>query len=192
MGQPQLLPWAAWEASGRGEGDPGAPSLSQHNLLSRFSADQSQPSLLPVTNIKAKSRGIAGKSTSYTKWPKTPDRSQSFGSPNASPSSPFSHIQGKSKYISNLSLSRSNSRQQRSLRQPVSERPRTEQPGTDGTWIPPPFPPSLLPRDFPPFAVPKHPVLPPAGPSPVLQSIRILEINLAIHSQYCAAADACR
>ncbi|XP_071284288.1 myelin regulatory factor isoform X4 [Agelaius tricolor] len=90
--------------------------------------DQSQPSLLPVTNIKAKSRGITGKSASYTKWPKTPD---------------------------------SNSRQQRSLRQPVSERPRTEQPGTD-------------------------------GPSPVLQSIRILEINLAIHSQYCAAADACR
>ncbi|XP_005529153.1 PREDICTED: myelin regulatory factor [Pseudopodoces humilis] len=123
--------------------------------------DQSQPSLLPVTNIKAKSRGITGKSTSYTKWPKTPDRSQSFGSPNASPSSPFSHIQGKSKYISNLSLSRSNSRQQRSLRQPVSERPRTEQPSTD-------------------------------GPSPVLQSIRILEINLAIRSQYCAAADACR
>ncbi|XP_064281827.1 myelin regulatory factor isoform X1 [Passer domesticus] len=123
--------------------------------------DQSQPSLLPVTNIKAKSRGITGKSASYTKWPKTPDRSQSFGSPNASPSSPFSHIQGKSKYISNLSLSRSHSRQQRSLRQPVSERPRTEQPGTH-------------------------------GPSPVLQSIRILEINLAIHSQYCAAADACR
>ncbi|KAL9849258.1 myelin regulatory factor isoform 2-T3 [Geothlypis trichas] len=90
--------------------------------------DQSQPSLLPVTNIKAKSRGITGKSTSYTKWPKTPD---------------------------------SNSRQQRSLRQPVSERPRTEQPGTDGS-------------------------------SPVLQSIRILEINLAIHSQYCATADACR
>ncbi|XP_063253560.1 myelin regulatory factor isoform X2 [Prinia subflava] len=90
--------------------------------------DQSQPSLLPVTNIKAKSRGITGKSASYTKWPKTPD---------------------------------SSSRQQRSLRQPVSERPRTEQPGSD-------------------------------GPSPVLQSIRILEINLAIHSQYCAAANACR
>uniref|UniRef100_A0A803W0H0 Myelin regulatory factor n=1 Tax=Ficedula albicollis TaxID=59894 RepID=A0A803W0H0_FICAL len=157
------LPWAIWEASG---GDMGTGqsqctqplSASQLNLLSRFSTDQSQPSLLPVTNIKAKSRGITGKSTSYTKWPKTPDRSQSFGSPNASPSSPFSHIQGKSKYISNLSLSRSSSRQQRSLRQPVSERPRTEQPGTD-------------------------------GPSPVLQSIRILEINLAIHSQYCAAAD---
>ncbi|KFM01851.1 Myelin regulatory factor, partial [Aptenodytes forsteri] len=121
--------------------------------------DQSQTSLLPVTNIKAKSRGITGKATSYTKWPKTPDRSQSFGSPNASPSSPFTHIQGKSKYISNLSLSRSNSplgqaRQQRSIKQP--------------------------------------PVLPPAGPSPVLHSVRIVEINMAIQSQYCAAADACR
>ncbi|KFW64911.1 Myelin regulatory factor, partial [Pygoscelis adeliae] len=121
--------------------------------------DQSQTSLLPVTNIKAKSRGITGKATSYTKWPKTPDRSQSFGSPNASPSSPFTHIQGKSKYISNLSLSRSNSplgqaRQRRSIKQP--------------------------------------PVLPPAGPSPVLHSVRIVEINMAIQSQYCAAADACR
>ncbi|KAJ7422889.1 hypothetical protein WISP_36290 [Willisornis vidua] len=124
--------------------------------------DHSQTSLLPATSIKAKSRGISGKSSSYSKWPKTPDRSQSFGSPNASPSSPFSHIQGKSKYISNLSLSRSHSRQQRSLRQPVSERLRPEHPGTD------------------------------VGPSPVLESIRILEINLAIHSQYCAASDACR
>ncbi|XP_074951169.1 myelin regulatory factor isoform X3 [Phalacrocorax aristotelis] len=128
--------------------------------------DQSQTSLLPVTNIKAKSRGITGKATSYTKWPKTPDRSQSFGSPNASPSSPFTHIQGKSKYISNLSLSRSNSplgqaRPQRSIRQPASEWPRTEDPGTD-------------------------------GPSPVLHSVRIVEINMAIQSQYCAAADACR
>ncbi|XP_064309068.1 myelin regulatory factor isoform X6 [Phalacrocorax carbo] len=128
--------------------------------------DQSQTSLLPVTNIKAKSRGITGKATSYTKWPKTPDRSQSFGSPNASPSSPFTHIQGKSKYISNLSLSRSNSplgqaRPQRSIRQPASEWPRTEEPGTD-------------------------------GPSPVLLSVRIVEINMAIQSQYCAAADACR
>uniref|UniRef100_A0A663LZL4 Myelin regulatory factor n=1 Tax=Athene cunicularia TaxID=194338 RepID=A0A663LZL4_ATHCN len=106
-------------------------------FLSLFFTDQSQTSLLPVTNIKAKSRGITGKATSYTKWPKTPDRSQSFGSPNASPSSPFTHIQGKSKYISNLSLSRSNSplgqaRQQRSVKQPVSEWPRTEDPGTDG------------------------------------------------------------
>ncbi|XP_075019584.1 myelin regulatory factor isoform X3 [Calonectris borealis] len=128
--------------------------------------DQSQTSLLPVTNIKAKSRGITGKATSYTKWPKTPDRSQSFGSPNASPSSPFTHIQGKSKYISNLSLSRSNSplgqaRQQRSIKQPVSEWPRTEDPGTD-------------------------------GPSPVLHSVRIVEINMAIQARYCAAADACR
>ncbi|XP_010138719.1 PREDICTED: myelin regulatory factor, partial [Buceros rhinoceros silvestris] len=128
--------------------------------------DQSQTSLLPATNIKAKSRGITGKATSYTKWPKTPDRSQSFGSPNASPSSPFSHIQGKSKYISNLSLSRSNSRlgqsrQQRSTQQPVSERPRTQDPGTD-------------------------------GPSPVLDSVRILEIDMAIGSQRCAPAEACR
>ncbi|XP_058662769.1 myelin regulatory factor [Ammospiza caudacuta] len=145
-----------------------APTAISSTVLSETSpahatnrTNQSQPSLLPVTNIKAKSRGITGKSASYTKWPKTPDRSQSFGSPNASPSSPFSHIQGKSKYISNLSLSRSSSRQRRSLRQPVSERPRMEQPGTDGL-------------------------------SPVLQSIRILEINLAIHSQYCTAADACR
>ncbi|XP_028939763.1 myelin regulatory factor, partial [Antrostomus carolinensis] len=128
--------------------------------------DQSQTSLLPVTNIKAKSRGITGKSISYTKWPKTPDRSQSFGSPNASPSSPFTHIQGKSKYISNLSLSRSNSplgqsRQQRSIKHPGSEWSHTEDPST-------------------------------GEPSPVLHSIRIMEINLAIQSQYCAAADACR
>lgn len=107
--------------------------------LSLSFADQSQTSLLPVTNIKAKSRGVTGKATSYTKWPKTPDRSQSFGSPNASPSSPFTHLQGKSKYISNLSLSRSNSplgqaRQQRSVKQPVSEWPRTADPSTDGRW----------------------------------------------------------
>uniref|UniRef100_A0A663F2D7 Myelin regulatory factor n=1 Tax=Aquila chrysaetos chrysaetos TaxID=223781 RepID=A0A663F2D7_AQUCH len=117
---------------------PASPCLSI-TFLSLFFTDQSQTSLLPVTNIKAKSRGITGKATSYTKWPKTPDRSQSFGSPNASPSSPFTHIQGKSKYISNLSLSRSNSplgqaRQQRSIKQPVSEWPRTEDPGTDGRW----------------------------------------------------------
>uniref|UniRef100_A0A8C3DEF0 Myelin regulatory factor n=1 Tax=Corvus moneduloides TaxID=1196302 RepID=A0A8C3DEF0_CORMO len=161
MGQPQLL-WAIWEASGWGQGDPGHPSLSQHNLLSHFSTDQSQPSLLPVTNIKAKSRGIAGKSTSYTKWPKTPDRSQSFSSPNASPSSPFSHIQGKSKYISNLSLSRSNSRQQRSLRQPVSERPRTEQPGTDGTCIPPALPSQPTPSGFSTLSLP-HPTCAPGN-----------------------------
>ncbi|XP_010224691.1 PREDICTED: myelin regulatory factor isoform X2 [Tinamus guttatus] len=128
--------------------------------------DQSQISLLPVTNIKAKSRGVTRKATSYAKWPKTPDRSQSFGSPNASPSSPFIHIQGKSKYTSNLSLSRSNSplgqaRQQRSVKQPVSEWPRAGDLDTDGS-------------------------------SPVLLSIRILEINVAIQSQYCAASDACR
>ncbi|KAM6358892.1 myelin regulatory factor [Alca torda] len=95
--------------------------------------DQSQTSLLPVTNIKAKSRGITGKATSYAKWPKTPDSNSPLGQ----------------------------SRQQRSIKQPVSEWPRTQDPGTD-------------------------------GPSPVLHSIRITEINMAIQSQYCAAADACR
>ncbi|XP_054684089.1 myelin regulatory factor isoform X4 [Grus americana] len=95
--------------------------------------DQSQTSLLPVTNIKAKSRGITGKATSYTKWPKTPDSNSPLGQ----------------------------ARQQRSVKQPVSEQPRTEDPGTD-------------------------------GPSPALYSIRIVEINMAIQSQHCAAADACR
>ncbi|KAM9606047.1 myelin regulatory factor isoform 2-T2 [Morphnus guianensis] len=95
--------------------------------------DQSQTSLLPVTNIKAKSRGITGKATSYTKWPKTPDSNSPLGQ----------------------------ARQQRSIKQPVSEWPRTEDPGTD-------------------------------GPSPVLHSVRIVEINMAIQSQYCAATDACR
>ncbi|XP_074774427.1 myelin regulatory factor [Athene noctua] len=95
--------------------------------------DQSQTSLLPVTNIKAKSRGITGKATSYTKWPKTPDSNSPLGQ----------------------------ARQQRSVKQPVSEWPRTEDPGTD-------------------------------GPSPVLRSVRIMEIDMAIQSQYCAAAEACR
>ncbi|XP_074698185.1 myelin regulatory factor isoform X5 [Strix aluco] len=95
--------------------------------------DQSQTSLLPVTNIKAKSRGITGKATSYTKWPKTPDSNSPLGQ----------------------------ARQQRSVKQPVSEWPRTEDPGTD-------------------------------GPSPVLRSVRIVEIDMAIQSQYCAAAEACR
>ncbi|KAM6133403.1 myelin regulatory factor [Phoenicopterus ruber ruber] len=95
--------------------------------------DQSQTSLLPVTNIKAKSRGITGKATSYTKWPKTPDSNSPLGQ----------------------------ARQQRSIKQPVSEWTRTEDPGTD-------------------------------EPSPVLHSVRIVEINMAIQSQYCAAADACR
>ncbi|XP_075019583.1 myelin regulatory factor isoform X2 [Calonectris borealis] len=95
--------------------------------------DQSQTSLLPVTNIKAKSRGITGKATSYTKWPKTPDSNSPLGQ----------------------------ARQQRSIKQPVSEWPRTEDPGTD-------------------------------GPSPVLHSVRIVEINMAIQARYCAAADACR
>ncbi|KAM6274645.1 myelin regulatory factor isoform 2-T2 [Porphyrio hochstetteri] len=95
--------------------------------------DQSQTSLLPVTNIKAKSRGITGKAASYAKWPKTPDSNSPLGQ----------------------------ARQQRSVKQPVSEWPHTEDPSTD-------------------------------GPSPVLQSVRIVEINMAIQSQYCAAADTCR
>ncbi|KAM6074390.1 myelin regulatory factor isoform 5-T5 [Chlamydotis macqueenii] len=95
--------------------------------------DQSQTSLLPVTNIKAKSRGITGKAASYTKWPKTPDSNSPLGQ----------------------------ARQRRSVRQPVSEWPRTAEPGTD-------------------------------GPSPVLLSVRIVEIDMAIQPQHCAAADACR
>ncbi|XP_075281175.1 myelin regulatory factor isoform X6 [Opisthocomus hoazin] len=96
--------------------------------------DQSQTSLLPATNIKAKSRGtISGKGISYTKWPKTPDSNSPLGQ----------------------------ARQQRSVQQPVSEWPRTEGPGAD-------------------------------GPSPVLRSVRIVELDMAIQSQYCAAADACR
>ncbi|KFO92392.1 Myelin regulatory factor, partial [Buceros rhinoceros silvestris] len=139
--------------------------------------DQSQTSLLPATNIKAKSRGITGKATSYTKWPKTPDRSQSFGSPNASPSSPFSHIQGKSKYISNLSLSRSNSRLGQSRQQRSTQQP--------------PF--SLRVPPLPPPSRCSSPACsPPAGPSPVLDSVRILEIDMAIGSQRCAPAEACR
>lgn len=95
--------------------------------------DQSQTSLLPVTNIKAKSRGVTGKATSYTKWPKTPDSNSPLGQ----------------------------ARQQRSVKQPVSEWPRTEDPSTD-------------------------------GPSPVLHSIRIVEIDMAIQSQYCTASNTCR
>ncbi|OPJ74139.1 myelin regulatory factor [Patagioenas fasciata monilis] len=93
--------------------------------------DQSQTSLQPVTNIKAKSRGMAGKAASYAKWPKTPDSSALGQRPRRSP------------------------------RQPASERPRPEQPGTD-------------------------------GPIPVLSSIRILEIDLPIQPQHCAAAGTCR
>uniref|UniRef100_A0A8B9IUM8 Myelin regulatory factor n=1 Tax=Amazona collaria TaxID=241587 RepID=A0A8B9IUM8_9PSIT len=100
-------------------------------FLSLSFIDQSQPSLLPVTNIKGKSRGIPGKATSYAKWPKTPDRSQSFGSPNASPSSPFTH--SKAKDISNLSMGQP--RQQRSIKQPLSQWPRAEEPSTGGKWI---------------------------------------------------------
>lgn len=180
--------------SDMGTGQPQTLSLTAQCLSLSFT-DQSQTSLQPVTNIKAKSRGITRKTTSYTKWPKTPDRSQSFGSPNASPSSPFTHLQGKSKYISNLSLSRSNSplgqaRPQRSIRQLVSEWPHTQDSSTDGRWDPG----RLL------MALPHLPALfcsyiahlPPTGPSPVLRSIRILEIDMAIQSQFCAASNACR
>ncbi|XP_014376519.1 myelin regulatory factor isoform X3 [Alligator sinensis] len=123
--------------------------------------DQSHTSLLPVTNIKAKSRGITGKVMSHTKWTKNPERSQGFGSPNASPSSPFTHIQSKSKYISQLSLSRNSfpqgqARQQRSVSLSGSERPQV------------------------------------AGSSPLLHSIQIVEIGMAITSQYCATSDTCR
>ncbi|XP_019360474.1 PREDICTED: myelin regulatory factor isoform X1 [Gavialis gangeticus] len=123
--------------------------------------DQSHTSLLPVTNIKAKSRGITGKVMSHTKWTKNPERSQGFGSPNASPSSPFTHIQSKSKYISQLSLSRNSfpqgqARQQRSVSPSGSEQPQV------------------------------------AGSSPLLHSIQIVEIGMAITSQYCATSDTCR
>ncbi|XP_074854142.1 myelin regulatory factor isoform X2 [Carettochelys insculpta] len=128
--------------------------------------DQLLTSLLPVTNIKAKSRGLMGKVTSHTKWPKIPEQSQVFGSPNASPSSPFSHLQSKSKYSSNLSLSRNSfplgqARQPRSITQPISQPP-----GPTGTG-----------QD---------------GPDTVLHSIRIVENDMAITPQYCAASDTCR
>lgn len=43
-----------------------------------------------------------------------------------------------------------------------------------------------------PFAGNHTAHLPPAGPSPVLRSIRILEIDMAIQSPFCAASNACR
>ncbi|XP_062971895.1 myelin regulatory factor [Elgaria multicarinata webbii] len=129
--------------------------------------DQSLVSLLPVTNIKAKSRGITGKVASHTKWPKTSERSRGFGSPNASPSSPFTHIQGKSKYISNLPLTHNSflpglARQQRSISQPDAK----EESGTGSTN-----------QD---------------GTAPVLQSVSLVESNVAIIPQACAAGDECR
>uniref|UniRef100_K7GBL1 Myelin regulatory factor n=1 Tax=Pelodiscus sinensis TaxID=13735 RepID=K7GBL1_PELSI len=128
--------------------------------------DQLLLSLLPVMTIKAKSRGLMGKVTSHAKWPKTPAQSQGFGSPNASPSSPFTHLQSKSKYSSNLSLARNSfplgqARQQRSIPQPASQ-----QPGLTGTG-----------QD---------------GPDTLLRSIRFVENDLAITPQYCAASDGCR
>ncbi|XP_043404457.1 myelin regulatory factor isoform X4 [Chelonia mydas] len=128
--------------------------------------DQIHTSLLPGMSSKAKSRGVTGKVTSHAKWPKTPERSQGFGSPNASPSSPFTHIQSKSKYISNLSLSRNSfplgqTRQRRSVTQPASQ-----QPDVVGTS-----------QD---------------GPDTSLRSIRIVENDMAITPHYCAGRDACR
>uniref|UniRef100_A0A8C8RUB2 Myelin regulatory factor n=1 Tax=Pelusios castaneus TaxID=367368 RepID=A0A8C8RUB2_9SAUR len=124
--------------------------------------DQSHTSLLPATNIKAKSRGVMGKVTSHTKWPKTSEQSQGFGSSDTSPFSPFTRIQSKSKYTSNLSLSRNSflpgqARQQRSI---------SQQPGIVGSG-----------QD---------------GLDTSLRSVRILENDMAITAQYCAASGACR
>ncbi|XP_061465805.1 myelin regulatory factor isoform X2 [Rhineura floridana] len=128
--------------------------------------DQSLVSFLPVTNIKAKSRGFTGKVASHTKWSKTSERSRGFGSPNASPSSPFTHIQGKSKYVSNLPLTRSNvfpgqTRQRRSISQSDSGKPGTGSTNQDGA-------------------------------APVLQSISLVESNVVITPQACAAGNECR
>ncbi|KAJ7344250.1 hypothetical protein JRQ81_000200, partial [Phrynocephalus forsythii] len=95
------------------------PSVSNN----ASSAAASEATATVATNQTAKSRGVTGKVASHPKWPKTSERSRGFGSPNASPSSPFTHIQGKSKYISNLPLSHNSfslgqGRQRRSLSQP--------------------------------------------------------------------------
>ncbi|XP_060626680.2 myelin regulatory factor isoform X2 [Anolis sagrei] len=126
--------------------------------------DQSLLSLLPVTNIKAKSRGVTGKVASHTKWPKTSERSRGFGSPNASPSSPFSHIQGKSKYISNLPISYNNfppgeSRQRRGISQPGPEGSSTGSTNQN---------------------------------APLLQTIALVESNVAFEPQACAPGVECR
>ncbi|XP_042332859.1 myelin regulatory factor isoform X2 [Sceloporus undulatus] len=125
--------------------------------------DQSLMSLLPVTNIKAKSRGVTGKVASHTKWPKTSERSRGFGSPNASPSSPFTHLQGKSKYISNLPVSYNSFppgqlRQRRSINQPGPEESSTGSTDQD---------------------------------APLLQTIALVESNVAFKPQACASADEC-
>ncbi|XP_053252740.1 myelin regulatory factor isoform X2 [Podarcis raffonei] len=128
--------------------------------------DQSLMSLLPVTNIKAKSRGITGKVTSHTKWPKTSERSRGFSSPNASPSSPFTHIQGKSKYISNLPTRNSFSPGQTRQRRSTISQSDAEEPSTGSTSQ--------------------------EGKAPVLQSISLVESNVVITPQACAAGDECR
>ncbi|KAM6460090.1 myelin regulatory factor isoform 8-T9 [Liasis olivaceus] len=144
-----------------------SPGTSGTTTVATNRIDQSFMSLLPVTNIKAKSRGITGKTTSHTKWPKTADRSRGFGNPNASPSSLFTNIQGKSKYIANLPLTHNSfppdrtARQRRSIGQPDAK-----DPGIAST---------------------KH-----EGTAPVLQSVSLLETNVVILPQVCATGDDCR
>ncbi|XP_077177290.1 myelin regulatory factor isoform X3 [Paroedura picta] len=138
-------------------------SAAVSETITNNRTDQSLASLLPVTNIKAKSRGVTGKAASHTKWPKMSERSRGFGGPNASPSSPFTHIQSKSKYISNLPLTHNSfpprqARQQRSIGQQGPEELRTGSTNQDGA-------------------------------PPALQSVSLLETNVAITPQKC---DDCR
>ncbi|KAJ6654140.1 hypothetical protein lerEdw1_007408 [Lerista edwardsae] len=128
--------------------------------------DQNLVSLLPVTNIKAKSRGVTGKAASHAKWPKTPERSRGFGSPNASPSSPFIRIQGKSKYISNLPLTHNSFPAGQARRQRSISQPGPEEPIVGGASQ--------------------------GGMTPVLQSVALVESNVAITPQPCVADDKCR
>ncbi|KAG8125532.1 hypothetical protein E2320_020689 [Naja naja] len=143
------------------------PGPSGTTTVSTNRIDQSFVSLLPVTNIKAKSRGITGKTASHTKWPKTADRSRGFGGLNASPSSLFTNIQGKSKYIANLPLTYNSvpsdqaSRQRRSVSQPDAK-----EPGIASTK--------------------------PNETAPVLQFVSLLEANVVILPQACATGDDCR
>ncbi|XP_034276073.1 myelin regulatory factor isoform X3 [Pantherophis guttatus] len=143
------------------------PGPSGTTTVATNRIDQSFVSLLPVTNIKAKSRGISGKTASHTKWPKTSDRSRDFGGPNASPSSLFTNIQGKSKYVANLPLtynsfpSDQTSRQRRSISQPDAKEPGIVRMKHNET-------------------------------APVLQSVSLLEANVVILPQVCATGDNCR
>ncbi|XP_026575879.1 myelin regulatory factor [Pseudonaja textilis] len=143
------------------------PGPSGTTTVATNRIDQSFVSLLPVTNIKAKSRGITGKTASHTKWPKTADRSRGFGGLNASPSSLFTNIQGKSKYIANRPLTYNSvpsdraSRQRRSISQPDAK-----EPGIASTK--------------------------PNETAPVLQFVSLLEANVVILPQACATGDDCR